>query len=217
MLAQAVQFHRSAAIQYCRRAAKCEAAIHVSRLTTHDSRLTEEAIHHNLPCRCLHLTNFSSPEKPLSKLRKGMTLAPRFDGDGLIPVVTTDYESGEVLGARVHERRGVGKDDRAGRGRLTGARPGCCSGTKARRAGLCRSSARSGSTMTRTASGFVSAYKAERVAMLATGRASIAQCRLEPTMAGTSASPRRQKSSTQKPSTATPRTPRSCKFLPLHL
>ncbi|MEO1062809.1 MAG: phosphoribosyl-AMP cyclohydrolase [Actinomycetota bacterium] len=31
------------------------------------------------------------------EVEEGTSLAPRFDGDGLIPVVTTDAESGEVL------------------------------------------------------------------------------------------------------------------------
>lgn len=35
--------------------------------------------------------------KSIEQVEEGVELAPRFDQDGLIPVVTTDYESGEVL------------------------------------------------------------------------------------------------------------------------
>lgn len=33
----------------------------------------------------------------VEQVEEGDQLAPKFDGDGLIPVVTTDYQSGEVL------------------------------------------------------------------------------------------------------------------------
>jgi phosphoribosyl-AMP cyclohydrolase len=33
----------------------------------------------------------------VEQVEEGTELAPKFDGDGLIPVVTTDYESGELL------------------------------------------------------------------------------------------------------------------------
>jgi phosphoribosyl-AMP cyclohydrolase len=35
--------------------------------------------------------------RSVEQVEEGTELAPRFDGDGLIPVVTTDYESGELL------------------------------------------------------------------------------------------------------------------------
>ncbi|MFM8643859.1 MAG: phosphoribosyl-AMP cyclohydrolase, partial [Actinomycetota bacterium] len=33
----------------------------------------------------------------VEQVEEGRVLAPKFDKDGLIPVVTTDYDSGEVL------------------------------------------------------------------------------------------------------------------------
>lgn len=35
--------------------------------------------------------------RSVEQVEEGTELAPRFDDDGLIPVVTTDYESGELL------------------------------------------------------------------------------------------------------------------------
>ena len=35
--------------------------------------------------------------KTVEQVEEGMELAPKFDQDGLIPVITTDHESGEVL------------------------------------------------------------------------------------------------------------------------
>jgi len=38
-----------------------------------------------------------SPRTSIEQVEEGNTLAPKFDAQGLIPVVTTDYESGELL------------------------------------------------------------------------------------------------------------------------
>jgi phosphoribosyl-AMP cyclohydrolase len=38
-----------------------------------------------------------SPRGDKKQLEEGTVLMPKFDQDGLIPVVTTDYQSGEVL------------------------------------------------------------------------------------------------------------------------
>jgi len=38
-----------------------------------------------------------SERKSVEQVEEGDTLAPKFDEDGLIPVVTTDATSGEVL------------------------------------------------------------------------------------------------------------------------
>lgn len=37
------------------------------------------------------------PRKSIEQVEEGTELAPKFDEHGLIPVVTTDYESGELL------------------------------------------------------------------------------------------------------------------------
>lgn len=41
--------------------------------------------------------NLYAERSSVEQVEEGDTLAPKFDEDGLIPVVTTDYESGEVL------------------------------------------------------------------------------------------------------------------------
>ncbi|MEM7577998.1 MAG: phosphoribosyl-AMP cyclohydrolase, partial [Planctomycetota bacterium] len=38
-----------------------------------------------------------SPRQSVEQVEEGHDLAPKFDEHGLIPVVTTDYTSGEVL------------------------------------------------------------------------------------------------------------------------
>lgn len=38
-----------------------------------------------------------APRESVEQVEEGTDLAPRFDDDGLIPAVTTDYESGELL------------------------------------------------------------------------------------------------------------------------
>ena len=38
-----------------------------------------------------------SPRETVEQVEEGNELAPKFDGDGLIPVVTTDFKSGELL------------------------------------------------------------------------------------------------------------------------
>lgn len=38
-----------------------------------------------------------APRKSVEQVEEGTELAPKFDENGLIPVVTTDYETGEVL------------------------------------------------------------------------------------------------------------------------
>ncbi len=38
-----------------------------------------------------------APRVSIEQVEEGVELAPKFDANGLIPVVTTDYESGEVL------------------------------------------------------------------------------------------------------------------------
>jgi phosphoribosyl-AMP cyclohydrolase len=42
-------------------------------------------------------TTFSQPLPPASQVEESTGLAPKFDENGLIPVVTTDFVSGEVL------------------------------------------------------------------------------------------------------------------------
>ncbi len=41
-------------------------------------------------------TDFA-PRKSIEQVEEGTELAPKFDADGLIPAVTTDFESGELL------------------------------------------------------------------------------------------------------------------------
>ena len=43
------------------------------------------------------MASLFSPRESVEQVEEGDQLAPKFDEDGLIPVVTTDYESGEVL------------------------------------------------------------------------------------------------------------------------
>ncbi len=38
-----------------------------------------------------------APRKSVEQVEEGLELAPKFDEDGLIPVITTDHASGEVL------------------------------------------------------------------------------------------------------------------------
>ena len=38
-----------------------------------------------------------TPRRSIEQVEEGTELAPKFDADGLIPAVTTDYESGELL------------------------------------------------------------------------------------------------------------------------
>lgn len=38
-----------------------------------------------------------APRESVEQVEEGTELAPRFDDDGLIPAVTTDYDSGELL------------------------------------------------------------------------------------------------------------------------
>ncbi|MEO0454428.1 MAG: hypothetical protein AAFY98_09875 [Verrucomicrobiota bacterium] len=37
------------------------------------------------------------PRKSIEQVEEGHELAPQFDGNGVIPVVTTDFASGELL------------------------------------------------------------------------------------------------------------------------
>ena len=37
------------------------------------------------------------PRQSVAQVEEGAALAPKFDADGLIPVVTTDYDTGELL------------------------------------------------------------------------------------------------------------------------
>lgn len=37
------------------------------------------------------------PRQSVAQVEEGLELAPKFDADGLIPVVTTDYDTGELL------------------------------------------------------------------------------------------------------------------------
>ena len=41
--------------------------------------------------------DFFSKRKSVAQVEEGTVLAPKFDQNGLIPVVTTDYETGELL------------------------------------------------------------------------------------------------------------------------
>ena len=41
--------------------------------------------------------NFFEKRKSVEQVEESNELAPKFDEDGLIPVVTTDFESGELL------------------------------------------------------------------------------------------------------------------------
>ena len=43
------------------------------------------------------MASLFSPRESVEQVEEGDQLAPKFDENGLIPVVTTDYESGEVL------------------------------------------------------------------------------------------------------------------------
>ena len=41
--------------------------------------------------------NLFAPRTSVEQVEEGQDLAPRFDADGLIPAVTTDYQTGELL------------------------------------------------------------------------------------------------------------------------
>ena len=41
--------------------------------------------------------NFFEERKNIKQVEESNELAPKFNNDGLIPVVTTDFKSGEVL------------------------------------------------------------------------------------------------------------------------
>jgi len=43
------------------------------------------------------MTELFSPRLSIEQVEEGAELAPKFDAHGLIPVVTTDYDSGELL------------------------------------------------------------------------------------------------------------------------
>ena len=43
------------------------------------------------------MTDLFHSRDSVEQVEEGLVLAPKFDADGLIPVVTTDYESGELL------------------------------------------------------------------------------------------------------------------------
>ena len=43
------------------------------------------------------MENFFEKRKTIEQVEESTEFAPKFGEDGLIPVVTTDYESGEVL------------------------------------------------------------------------------------------------------------------------
>lgn len=73
----------------------------------------------------------------VEEVEEGRVLAPKFDKDGLIPVVTTDYETGEVLMvANMNASRSPRRSNSAKRS--TGAAAASSCGTKERRAGSCR-------------------------------------------------------------------------------
>jgi len=42
-------------------------------------------------------SNIFGPRETVEQVEEGTELAPKFDGHGLIPAVTTDFESGELL------------------------------------------------------------------------------------------------------------------------
>ncbi len=41
-------------------------------------------------------TDIFGIRESIEQIEEGVTLAPKFDNNGLIPVVTTDYTTGEV-------------------------------------------------------------------------------------------------------------------------
>mgnify|MGYP000688786760 CR=1 FL=1 len=43
------------------------------------------------------MTELFAPRRSIEQVEEGTELAPKFDEHGLIPVVTTDYSSGELL------------------------------------------------------------------------------------------------------------------------
>ena len=43
------------------------------------------------------MTNKFNERISIEQVEEGKELAPKFDSNGLIPVVTTDYDSGEML------------------------------------------------------------------------------------------------------------------------
>jgi phosphoribosyl-AMP cyclohydrolase len=43
------------------------------------------------------MTGLFAPRRSIEQVEEGAELAPKFDEHGLIPVVTTDYASGELL------------------------------------------------------------------------------------------------------------------------
>jgi len=50
-----------------------------------------------------------APRKSVADVEEGTALAPRFDENGLIPVVTTDAESGEVLMVAMMDRAALAR------------------------------------------------------------------------------------------------------------
>ena len=50
----------------------------------------------------------------VEQVEEGATLAPKFDADGLIPVVTTDYETGELLMHAYQNAEALDKSIRTG-------------------------------------------------------------------------------------------------------
>jgi phosphoribosyl-AMP cyclohydrolase len=43
------------------------------------------------------MANKFAPRRSIEQVEEGTELAPKFDEHGLIPAVTTDYDSGELL------------------------------------------------------------------------------------------------------------------------
>ena len=46
--------------------------------------------------------NFFNKRKSIKQVEESSELAPKFDSKGLIPVITSDYKSGEILGVRLN-------------------------------------------------------------------------------------------------------------------
>ncbi len=67
--------------------------------------------------------NDSRPAPASSRSRKAPSSRRSSTSDGLIPAVTTDFTTGELLMHGLHERRSAREDDRDGRGSLLQPQP----------------------------------------------------------------------------------------------
>ena len=110
-------------------------------------------------------------------MEEGRELAPRFDADGLIPVVTTDHETGEVLMVANMNAEAFAKTIELGEA-VYYSRSRKQLWHKGATSGLVQRCVRFWSTTTKTPCGCGSMCKVGRAATWDIARAFIAVCRL---------------------------------------